>query len=94
MLKTINRILKQDKEKYRIPRRVQDLIPIKCIWNDGIFRVGNKFTKSFRFTDINYYVASREDKENMLNQAASDREKLGKLLNISPEQMSYVTNSD
>ena len=65
MLKTINRIQKQDKEKYRVPRRVQDLIPIKCIWNDGIFRVGNKFTKSFRFTDVNYYVASRDDKENM-----------------------------
>ena len=30
----------------------------------------------------------------MLNQAASDREKLGKLLNISPEQMSFVTNSE
>ena len=30
----------------------------------------------------------------MLNQAASDREKLAKLLNISAEQMSYVTNAD
>ena len=30
----------------------------------------------------------------MLNQAASDREKLAKLLNISREQMSYVTNAD
>ncbi len=30
----------------------------------------------------------------MLNQAASDREKLAKLLNISNEQMSYVTNAD
>ena len=30
----------------------------------------------------------------MLNQAASDREKLAKLLNISSEQMSYVTNAD
>ena len=30
----------------------------------------------------------------MLNQAASDREKLSKLLNISNEQMSYVTNAD
>ena len=30
----------------------------------------------------------------MLNQAASDREKLGKLLNISSEQMSYITNAD
>lgn len=65
MLKTINRVLKQDKEKYKVPHRVQDLIPIKRIWNDGIFRVGNKFSKSFKFTDVNYYVASREDKENM-----------------------------
>ena len=30
----------------------------------------------------------------MLNQAASDREKLARLLNISNEQMSYVTNAD
>ena len=30
----------------------------------------------------------------MLNQAAQDREKLAKLLNISNEQMSYVTNAE
>ena len=30
----------------------------------------------------------------MLNQAAADREKLGKLLNISREQMGYITNAD
>jgi len=30
----------------------------------------------------------------MLNQAASDREKLARLLNISAEQMSYITNAD
>ncbi|MBQ1470779.1 MAG: ATP-binding protein, partial [Eubacterium sp.] len=30
----------------------------------------------------------------MLNQAASDRTKLAKLLNISNEQMSYITNAD
>lgn len=30
----------------------------------------------------------------MLNQAASDREKLAKLLNISKEQLSYVTNAE
>ena len=65
MMKTISKVLKQDKEKYKMPRRVQDLIPIKCIWNDGIFKVGNRFTKSYKFTDINYYVSSREDKESM-----------------------------
>jgi len=30
----------------------------------------------------------------MLNQAASDREKLANILNISSEQMSYITNAD
>ena len=30
----------------------------------------------------------------MLNQAASDRQKLAELLNISNEQMSYITNAD
>jgi type IV secretory pathway VirB4 component len=30
----------------------------------------------------------------MLNQAASDREQLAELLNISHEQMSYITNAD
>ena len=30
----------------------------------------------------------------MLNQAAPDREKLGEMLKISPEQMSYITNAE
>ena len=30
----------------------------------------------------------------MLNQAASDREMLAKLLNISQEQLSYITNAE
>ena len=65
MIKSIKAILAQDKEKFKVPRKVQDLIPIKNIWPDGIFKVGNKFSKSFRFSDINYLVASREDKESM-----------------------------
>ena len=65
MIKTLKISIKQDKEKYRVPRKVQDVIPISCIWPDGIFKVGNKFSKTFRFTDINYQVASREDKESM-----------------------------
>lgn len=65
MIKTLSNLLKQDKEKYLVPRRVQDVIPIKRIWTDGIFLVGNKFSKMYRFTDINYLVASRADKEAM-----------------------------
>lgn len=65
MIKTLQKIMKQDKEKFIVPKGVQQAIPIRTIWPDGIFRVGNKFSKSFRFEDINYAVASKEDKEAM-----------------------------
>ena len=66
MIKTLTNVLKQDKEKFAVPRKVQDIIPVRSIWPDGIFMTGkNKFSKMYRFTDINYAVASREDKEGM-----------------------------
>ena len=66
MIKTLNTLLKQDKEKFKIPRGVQDTIPVQAIYEDGIFLVGrNKYSKMFRFDDINYAVASRDDKEAM-----------------------------
>lgn len=66
-MKILNRTLfKKDKEKFKIPKSVQDVIPIDAMWEDGIFLVGkNKYSKCFKFTDINYSVASREDKEEM-----------------------------
>ena len=65
MIKTLTNLLRQDKEKYRVPRKIRDVIPIRRIWNDGIFLVGSKYSKSYRFSDINYLVAGREDKEAM-----------------------------
>ena len=66
MIKTLTNLFKQDKEKFVVSKGVQDVIPIKAIYDDGIFQVGkDKFSKSFKFTDINYAVASREDKEAM-----------------------------
>ena len=65
MMRSIKSILSTDRERYKVPRKVQDVIPIRRIWPDGIFLVGNKFVKSWKFTDINYLVASREDKERM-----------------------------
>ena len=57
---------KNQKERIKIPRTVQQAIPIKAVYEDGIFEVGrNKYSKSFRFTDVNYAVAGQEDKETM-----------------------------
>ena len=66
MIKTLRNLFKQDKEKFAVPKSVQAVIPMKTIWEDGIFLVGkNKYAKTFKFEDINYAVASREDKEAM-----------------------------
>ena len=57
---------KKNKDNFKVPKNVQQAIPIKRIWNDGIFMVeNNKYSKCYRFTDINYAVASKEDKEEM-----------------------------
>lgn len=65
MIKTLTNLLRQDKGKYKVPRKIRDVIPIRRIWNDGIFLIGSKYSKTYRFSDINYLVASREDKEVM-----------------------------
>ena len=44
MIKTIKTMSKQEKERYTVPRKVQDVIPVRRIWPDGIFLVGNKFS--------------------------------------------------
>jgi len=65
-IKTLKNLFRQDKERFDVPKSVQQAIPISCIWEDGIFLVGrNKYARTYKFTDINYAVASREDKEAM-----------------------------
>ena len=56
--------LNQDKENMKIPKSVQKAIPIKRIYENGTFQVGrNNYSKSYRFTDINYIVADKEEQE-------------------------------
>ena len=65
MIKTLQNTLKQDKECFSVPKSVQDAVPIHRLWPDGIFQFGSKFSKTIRFTDINYAIASKEDKTAM-----------------------------
>lgn len=69
MIKTLSNLLQQDREKYRVPRRVHGRdSPSGVSGRTGIFLVGDKYSKMYRFTDINYLVASRADKESMFLQ--------------------------
>lgn len=65
IIKTLTKATKLEKEKFTIPKSVQDAIPIQRVWPDGIFQVGSRFSKTFSFTDINYSIASKEDKTAM-----------------------------
>ena len=65
MIKTLSKAQKMEREKFRIPRSVQDAIPIRRIFADGIFQVGNRYSKTWSFTDINYAIAGKEDKTSM-----------------------------
>ena len=65
MIRTLQNPLKQDQECFAVPRSVQDTIPIHRLWPDGIFQFGTKYSKAIRFSDINYAIASKEDKAAM-----------------------------
>ena len=93
MIKTLQTTLKQDKEQFKVPRSVQDIIPIRRLWPDGIFQFGSKYSRTLRFSDINYAIASKEDKTSMflgysellnaLDTGSSKEDKTAMFLNYS-----------
>ena len=53
------------KIKRKIPKTVQQSIPVDVIYKDGIIQSGRIFSKMWRFSDINYEVASNAEQEEM-----------------------------
>ena len=47
MIKTLTNLFKQDKEKFVVPKGVQDVIPVAAIFDDGIFKVGKGWVDDF-----------------------------------------------
>ena len=61
MMRTLQHAKSDNRLKTKIPKSLQQFIPIDRIWPDGIFQLGTKFSKSYRIADINYAVASKQD---------------------------------
>ena len=62
--RTILQRIARDKEIWKIPKTLQETIPVKGLYEDGIFKIGSDlYSKTYRFSDINYRVASPEDQE-------------------------------
>ena len=65
-MRFLDKKLKSERSDFTVPRNVQNAIPVKTIYEDGIFYLDkNKYSKCYKFNDINYTVANREDKEDM-----------------------------
>ena len=74
MIKTLLAADRSEREHFRIPRSVQQSIPIQKIYRDGIWQVGGgKYSRTWRFADINYALASHEDQRDMLWRHISKR---------------------
>ena len=49
-----------DKERFKVPKSVQQAIPIQRIWPDGIFQQGTKFSKTYRLSLIHILFVGRD----------------------------------
>lgn len=65
MIKSLIAANKSEKERFNIPRSVQQSIPIKKIYGDGVWLVGGKHSRTWRFADVNYAAASDEDRRSI-----------------------------
>ena len=65
MRKTLKTANRGERIPFRIPRSVQQSIPIQRIYRDGIWQVNGKYSQAWRFSDINYSLASYEDQRDM-----------------------------
>jgi len=65
LIKSLVAANKSEKDKFFIPRSVQQSIPIKCLYEVGIWQVGRKHSRTWRFSDVNYAAASDEDRRSI-----------------------------
>ena len=62
-MKYFQKIMRRDKERFTVPRSVQQTIPIQRICQDGLFYSGSRYSQAWRFSDINYLLSGRTEKE-------------------------------
>ena len=64
MPKSAKKLIRSERSLLDRLRSTEDAIPIKRIWRDGLFELANgNYAKTARIADVNYAIASKEDKE-------------------------------
>ena len=64
-IQIFNRLIRHG-ESFRVPCSVQESIPVRKIYRDGIWLCGGRYSKMWRFQDVNYAVASEADQAEIL----------------------------
>ena len=85
MAKGLKALFTGEREKLTIPRSVQQSIPIRTMFKDGVWQVGNRYSKTWRFSDINYSAASHDDQVRMFVDYC------GLLNSLSPDSVAKIT---
>lgn len=65
MIKSYERLKRQNREKFKLPKTAQDIVNVDTVYKDGIFKKEKKYSKTYKFKDINYSIASKEQKVGM-----------------------------
>jgi hypothetical protein len=69
MAQTVTSLFTANKDAFKVPYSIQGTVPIKKIYEDGIFELSsNRYSKSFSFRDINYSGLSTKQQEDLHNQ--------------------------
>ena len=62
MIKTLKTLISDEREGIKPPKTANEILPLSRIWGNGLFLSGNRYSLSYRFPDINYAIASDEDR--------------------------------
>ena len=76
----------RDPKYYVRPTSTQDLIPVDTVYEDGMFLSnGGIYSKSFRFSDVNYTIADQGQQESLIRELRSINK------SCTPGEISQIT---
>ena len=65
MIKSLLAANKSERDSFFIPKSVQQSIPIRRMYGDGIWQVGRRHSRTWRFADVNYAAASEDEQRSI-----------------------------
>ena len=84
-MKALKLYTKKIDGEWKIPRTIQDAIPLDAIERTGIARRGKTYSQTYHFSDINYSMSDEPEKERIFRQYSS-------LLNsLRPDSVTQIT---